>query len=571
MSVPDTRPQTILDVLRSAASRRPGGGVRVFRGGCEVERLTYSGLLDRAGRIAGGLLERLGDADGQRIALVFPNSGEFLQAFSGTVAAGAVPVPLSPPLRFSSRQRYGERILGALLRSRVGCLLTTEKLLPVLRALVASIGHPARVLSLGDLPGGFWGWAPVAPDHPALVQYTSGSTASPRGAVLTHRQVVANLGAIRQGLAMKEDDVSASWLPLFHDMGLIGCFLGALSGAVDQLLATPDDFVRDPLAWLRIMSRHGATLTTAPNWGYAQCAERVGPDDARTLDLARLRVALNGAELVDRATIESFAKRFGVAGFRAEAMFPVYGLAEASLAVAFPPLGRGVTSVRVRRRALGEGVVELAEPEAADAREVVSVGRPVDGLEIALLGADGGPLFDGRVGEILVRGASVMAGYDRDPEATRASFHEGWLRTGDLGFHLDGELYVTGRLKEMLIVRGENLYARDVEARVAAVPGVWAGQAMAVGLPADGTEGLVVFAETRIRDSGWRNAIVRAISEAVAGTLGIAPFDVVLLRPGELPRTTSGKLERYKGADLYARWRGAPPGRLSAGQIPATG
>jgi acyl-CoA synthetase (AMP-forming)/AMP-acid ligase II len=565
MSAPDAHPQTLLDVLRRTATRRPGGGVRAFRGGCEVEHVTYAELLDQAGRIAGGLLERLEEARAERVALVFPNSGEALRAFFGTVAAGAVPVPLPPPLRFSSRERYGERIRRALLRSRVGCLLTTETLLPMLRALVASLGHRAPVLSLADLGQGRPTWASVAPEDPALVQYTSGSTASPRGVVLTHRQLVANLRAIHQGLSMREEDVSASWLPLFHDMGLIGCFLGALYGAVDQLLAPPEDFVRDPLTWLRVISRYGATLTTAPNWGYSQCAQRVGPDQARTLDLSRLRVALNGAEMVDVRTTRAFAERFGVAGFRAEAMLPVYGLAEAGLAVAFSVRGLGVKSIRVRRRALGEGAVEPAEPDEADAREVVSVGRPVEGLEIALRGSGGEPVSEGRVGEILIRGASVMAGYDQDPIATRAAFHRGWLRTGDLGFRLDGELYVTGRRKDVIIVRGENFYAHDVEALAAGVPGVWARQAMAVALPGDGTEGLVVFAETRHRDPNWLGVIARSITEAVAGTLGIAPLDVVLLGPGKLPRTTSGKLERYKGPELYTRWRGEIPAASRAG------
>ena len=571
MSGPDASPQTLLDVLRSAAGRRPDGGVRVFRGGDEVERLTHAELLEQAGRIASGLLDGPGEAGGRRIALVFPNSSEFLQAFFGTVAAGAVPVPLPPPLRFSSRQRYGQRVQGALLRSRVGCLLTTEKLLPILRALVAALGLRTRVLSLAAVRRGLPSWAPVAPDDSALIQYTSGSTAAPRGAVLTHRQVVANLGAIRRGLDMREGDVSASWLPLFHDMGLIGCFLGALSGAIEQLLAPPEDFVRDPLTWLRVMTRHAATLMTAPNWGYSHCAQRIGPEQARTLDLSRVRVALNGAEMVDRGTTEAFTTRFRVAGFRAEAMLPVYGLAEAGLAVAFPCLGRGVKSVRVRRHPLGEGVVESARPDEADTREVVSVGRPVDGLEISLLGADGEGLSENRVGEILVRGASVMAGYDEDPTATRAAFHEGWLRTGDLGFRLDGELYVTGRRKELIIVRGENLYAHDVEALTVEVPGVWARQAMAVGVPGDGTEELVVFAETRTRGPARCDVIVRAISESVAGTLGIAPRDVVLCRPGELPRTTSGKLERYRGAEIYARWRAESPARFSGRPICSTG
>lgn len=565
MSAPDADPQTLLDVLQRTAARRPDGGVRVFRGGREVEHVTYAELLEQAGRIAAGLLQRLGDARGQRVALVFPNSGEPLQAFFGTLAAGAVPVPLPPPLRFSSRERYGERIRRALLCSRVGGLLTTGKLLPMLQALVASLGLRTRVLALADLSEGRASWAPAAADATALVQYTSGSTASPRGAVLTHRQVVANLRAIHRGLSMREEDVSASWLPLFHDMGLIGCFLGALYGAADQLLAPPEDFVRDPLTWLRVMSRYGATLATAPNWGYSHCAQRVNPEEARTLDLTRLRLALNGAEMVDVGTARAFAERFAAAGFRAEAMLPVYGLAEASLAVAFSRCGVGVRSVRVRRRALGEGAVEMAEPDEADAREVVSVGRPVEGLEIALLGADGEPLSEGGVGEILVRGASVMAGYDQAPTATRAAFHDGWLRTGDLGFRLGGELYVTGRRKDVIIVRGENLYAHDVEALAAAVPGVWARQVMAIGLPGDGTEELVVFAETRLRDPNWLGRVARSISEAVAGTLGIPPVDVVLLGPGKLPRTTSGKLERYKGPELYARWRGEQRAASRAG------
>jgi len=562
MSGPGARPETLLDVLRRAASHRPGAGVRVFRGGLEVEHVTYAELLDQAGRIAGGLLERLGEARGERVALVFPNSVEPLQAFFGTVAAGAVPVPLPPPLRFSSQERYGERIRGALLRSRVCCLLTTEKFLPMLRALMATLGLRPQVLSLADLRHGQQARALVAPHDPALVQYTSGSTATPRGVVLTHRQLVANLWAIYRGLAIREEDVGASWLPLFHDMGLIGCFLGALYGASDQLLASPDDFVRDPLTWLRVMSRYGATVATAPNWGYAHCVQRVGPEEAGALDLSCLRVTLNGAEMVDVQTTRAFAERFRVAGFRAEAMFPVYGLAEASLAVAFPRLGCGVKSVRVRRRALGEGMIEPAEPEETDTREVVSVGRPVEGLEIALQGADGEPLSEGRVGEILVRGASVMAGYDRDPAATRAAFDRGWLRTGDLGFRLDGELYVTGRRKDVVVVRGENLYAYDVEVLAAGVPGVWARQAMAVGLPGDGTEALVIFAETRVRDPDRRGVIARAISEAVAGRLGTAPLEVILLRPGELPRTTSGKLERYKGLSLYVNHHAEAPNDL---------
>lgn len=552
-------PSTLLEVLQRARHRRPGGSIRVFRAGRDAEQLLYEELYEDAGRIAARLMDRCGELRGERIALVFPTSGDYLRAFFGVLAAGGVPVPLPPPLRLSSPRRFGERIRGAVRQSRIRLLLGSEKMAPILEATVAALGVTARVLSLSDLRMGRPEWREPAPNDPALVQYTSGSTAAPKGVVLTHGQIVANLHAVNRALAMQEDDITCSWLPLFHDMGLIGCVLGSMYGATDQLLMPAEDFVREPLGWLRLISRFQATLTAAPNWAYGECLHRIGSDEAKTLDLASCRAAINGAEMVEGAIARDFAKRFQPAGFRPSAMLPAYGLAEAGLAVAFSRLGCGVRSVWVRRSALSEGFVQLATAGATDAREVVSVGKPLPGVKIGVI--DGGDidgegygLSEGVAREIVIRGPSIMWGYERHAHATNAAFHQSWLRTGDLGFLFEGELYVTGRIKDLIIVRGQNIYAHDIEALAAQVEGVWARHTMAIGVPTDGTEGVVLLAETRVSNADRRQAIAGAIRGTISEMLGLALLDVVLLRPGELSRTSSGKLERHKGTGPYERY-----------------
>lgn len=381
---------TLVDLLRQAAIRRPNRGVRLFRSGHESESVSYEELYEDAGQIASALMNRISKVRYERVALLFPSSGDYLRAFFGVLAAGAVPVPLPSPLRFSTPKRFAERICGALLQSRIRIVIGSEKMIPILRAVVASLNINATILSITDLrleksPD----WSELSPHDPALIQYTSGSTASPKGVILTHGQILANLDAIGHTLNLRDDDIGCSWLPLFHDMGLIGCLLGAVYGAIDLLLMPPEDFILDPLTWLFLIHRYRATLSAAPNSAYFYCARRMAQHDAKTLDLSCWRVAMNGSEMVDAATIRDFMKQFQPVGFRPEAMLPVYGLAEASLAVTFPPLERGVRSVWVRRITLSQGIVQLSEPGGIDSREVVSVGRPVTGMEICLLGRDG--------------------------------------------------------------------------------------------------------------------------------------------------------------------------------------
>ena len=544
-------PATLLDILRRARSCKRTAGMRFFRGAREVDYVSYDELYEDAGRIAGRLAERMAGARSERVALVVPTSADYVRGFFGILAAGAVPVPLPPPIRFSSLRRFGDRIRGALVKSDIRLVLASEKIVPILEQIVASLGVSAQVVSVADLRQGAPDWHEVSPHDPALVQYTSGSTSLPKGVVLTHGQIVANLRSITLALDVRDDDIACNWLPLFHDMGLIGCLLGSIYSAIDQLLLPADDFTVEPLTWLRLIDCYRATLAVAPNWAYVHCTNRIQHSDAKLLDLSRWRAAMNGAEMVDARGARRFAQRFRVAGFRPEAMLPVYGLAEASLAVTFSTLGHGVTSAWVRGRALSHGVVQLTTPDEADSKEVVALGTPVSGVEICLRGGEGQSLAEGMVGEILIRGPSVMSGYDRDVEATNAVFRQGWLGTGDLGFLLDGELYVVGRAKEMIVVRGQNFYSHDIEALAGDVTGVWSRNTMAISVPADGTEALVLLAETRERDINRRQRLVASMHQALSATLGTSPLDVVLIRPGELPRTSSGKLERYKGVSLY--------------------
>jgi acyl-CoA synthetase (AMP-forming)/AMP-acid ligase II len=549
-SVSLERGNTLLDMLRLSAAAHPHAGIRLLSGGEEVEWLPLAQLYEDAGRLATGLRNQASVEPGERVALLLPTSGESIRGLFGVLAAGAVPVPLPPPLPFSNPERYLERTRGALERSGIRLVLGPSSQEGFLDMLQGSMGLGVSARTLAPLMESGPTWAPVSPDAPALIQYTSGSTTAPKGAVLTHRNLLANVEAIRRGLRMTPEDVGNVWLPLFHDMGLIGCLLAPIYVGMHLVMTSPESFVMDPGGWLAQFGRYRGTIAPAPNAGYLHCVKRVS--DVKGLDLSSWRLALMGAEAVDPVTVRRFREHFAPAGFRPEAVMPVYGLAEASLAVTFSPTERGLHTLSVSRAALGQGVAEPVAPAHPEAREVVSVGTPVHETEVRVTDGRGRDVAAGRVGEILVRGSSVMRGYDKNAEASEAAFREGWLATGDLGFQHGGELYVVGRIKEVIISNGNNYYASDVEHAVGRVPGV--REALAIGVQVEGTEGLVVLAETRERDEAARKKLVASIRDAVSSTLGLSPKEVVLLERGQIPRTSSGKLERHKGRVLYEQW-----------------
>jgi acyl-CoA synthetase (AMP-forming)/AMP-acid ligase II len=572
---------TLAGALSAVAKRDTGRGVRLFKEGHEVERISFGELHAEAGRLACGLLER-GVVPGERVAIALPTSVDFARAFFGVVAAGAVAVPLPPPLRFASLDVHMRRVTVAMRKSRVKVILSNEMLGSLLAPALAGVGAPGEfrildILDVAQTASSAAAYSDVAGQDPALVQYTSGTVESPKGVVLTHANVLANVAAITECIGITDDDVSCNWLPMFHDMGLIGSLITSALNGIETCLLPPEDFIKDPGRWLRVISRHRATLTAAPNTGYLHALRRASSELVRELDLSSWRIAFNGAESIDPEIMRKFSDHFAPAGFRPTAFLPVYGLAEGTLAVTSPPPGRPVRSVWVRRDLLGQGVAAFAPAGAEQARELVSVGAPVTGTELRLVADDGTALPDGpAVGEIQVRGASVTRGYEAAGRAGQRHVPDGgvpdggvpggrvpggvpgggipdggWVPTGDLGFRHDGELYVAGRKKEMVIVFGQNHYASDIESAAGRVPGVRPDGVLAASIPAADGEGLVLMVETRETDDQARADLVAQIRQAVSSGLGITPRDVVLVRRGRLPRTSSGKLQRHGSDALY--------------------
>jgi len=536
---PQPKHVTLPEALRAAAAGDEG--VTFVDARERERRLGWREVRERA-RAAAGALRGKGVRRGDRVAIVLGTSPELLDAFFGAQLAGAVPVPLYPPLRLARLSEY-RRATARMLAISTPRLLVTDR---VIAPLLGDTGVP--VLSPRELSG-----EPFE-DEPAelgLIQFSSGTTAAPRAVALTHANLMAQCAAIEA--CMPHDarvrQRCVSWLPLYHDMGLIGCLMSAVYYPGDLVLIPPEVFLARPWLWLRAIARHRATISPAPSFAYALCADRVRDEHLEGHDLSSWRHALDGAEPVSLDAMRRFAERFARFGFDARALMPVYGLAEASLGVTFTPPGRGA-------RWLGR-------------RGPVSVGRPLPGVEIEVTDERDAPLPDGEVGAIRVRGPAVMAGYYGDPEGSARALRGGWLETGDLGTIVDGELYVAGRAKDVVVVRGANHAPQEIEEALRGVAGLRRGCAVAVGFMPRGAGGeeVLVLAE-RARDAGAGDdaALAEAARAAILERTGIRPHTVGILEPGSLPRTSSGKLRR---AESLRRWQAGeleaprPPGRLA--------
>ncbi|GBD43978.1 4-hydroxyphenylalkanoate adenylyltransferase [bacterium HR40] len=545
---------TLVDVLQWHASRQPERvHVYLVRENAPYTALTFAALAAQAHRIAAGI-RALGVEPGERVVLMMPTSPEFLAAFMGVLRAGAVVVPIYPPVR---REQLAEH----LLRQKRIVDNAEPKLLLVTPALAG-----AATLLHGIVPGlrtavvdPHFGADAAVPevsaraDDIALIQYTSGSTGDPKGVVLAHSNLVANIRAMGNALGASSADICVSWLPLYHDMGLIGAWLGSLWHAATLVLLTPQHFLARPGDWLRAIHEARATVTAAPNFAYELCLRRVPDSLVDALDLSSVRVFANGAEPVRASTLRRFLERFGRCGLRPEALKPVYGLAENSVGLAFPPLDRPPRIEAVAVRPLRErGEVRPPLP-GEPAIECVGCGVPLPGHEIRIVDAAGRELPERRQGRIQFRGPSATRGYFRNEAATRALFADGWLETGDLGWLAEGELFVGGRLKDLIIRSGRNIHPQDVEAAVEEVAGVRRGGVAAIAVAGEGEAGerLVVLVETRERDPMRRSALVEAVASRVVEALGEPADEIVLLPPRTLPKTSSGKLRRSLARELF--------------------
>jgi acyl-CoA synthetase (AMP-forming)/AMP-acid ligase II len=504
-----------------------------------------------AGNCAAALV-REGLRRGDRVLVCVPTGRAFLDGFLGASMIGAAPVPL-PSLEGIARPAAFENRLTSVVRDAApSAIFADRRTAAHLRdsGLVAPdlpVIDP-RVVERATAPEP----TPAQGDEPALIQYTSGSTGTPRGVVITAANLAANVDAMGTALRLTHEDRVVSWLPLYHDMGLIGGLLAPLAhGAVCWLLS-PLEFMLRPASWMQAVSDARATLTVAPNFAYGLLARKVSDEDLRGLDLSSLRAAINGAEPVDPATADAFCKRLAPMGFRASSYFPVYGLAECTLAAAFPPLGRGVKIDHVLRDELANGTAVPGPPGPATI-PLVSVGPPIEGHEILIVSVsqDHTPLPERKLGQIWVRGPSISPWYFEQhhvvPERRTS------LRTGDVGYLADGELYVVDRLKDLVIVAGRSYSPSDIERAAEQVEGVRAGRSVAFGVtePELGTESLVLLAEVQPRSQAELLELSEAVRTTVAEQIGLSPKEICLLKPGSLARTSSGKLMRRDARDRY--------------------
>jgi 1-acyl-sn-glycerol-3-phosphate acyltransferase len=547
--------ETLLDVLAWHAKAVPDRcHVRFYNDDGEGEVLTYGVLAQGAARVAAGL-QNHDLRPGESVAIMLPTGRDYFLAFFGVLLAGGVPVPMYPPARPTQIEDHLRRQAGILHNCLASLLVTSAETALATKLLEAQVPTLRAVITFSDLESsGVPAMPVVSSDAIALLQYTSGSTGNPKGVVLTHRNLLANIRAMGEAVAVRPSDVFVSWLPLYHDMGLIGAWLGSLYHAMPLVLMPPLAFLARPQRWLRAIHRYRGTLSAAPNFAYELCLRRIDVSANPELDLGSLRAVCNGAEPISPDTMQRFLERFAPAGLRAEVMLPVYGLAECSVGLAFSPLGRGPVIDRVRRETLiASGRALPAAPDDPAPLVFVSCGQPLIGHQIRVVDDADRELPERYEGRVQFCGPSATTGYYRNPDATRELFRGEWLDSGDLGYLANGEIHVTGRSKEIIIRAGRNVHPAELEEAVGDLPGVRKGNVAVFGSPdpASGTERLVVMAETRESDPSGREALTAAITALASDLIGLPPDDVLLAPPNTVLKTSSGKIRRVACRKLY--------------------
>jgi fatty-acyl-CoA synthase len=547
-----TLPQALADAARAGA-----GYWFVSSGEAETFR-PYEELQRNAWRVSRSLRDA-GLRRGDLVAIVLPDAEPFLTTLYGASMAGVIPASMYPPSASSESSRYFDLTARTLCAADARAVVTTAALAPAFEALRARCPRLALILTPESLDSAADG--PV--EHPrlddiAFVQFTSGSTAAPKGVVLTHRNVSANVDAINgpSGLATGDGDVAVSWLPLNHDMGLVGMALGPMYSTLPGILLPPALFVRRPAEWLRAITRHRGTISFAPNFAFDLCVRRIKERDVAGLDLSTWRVAGCGAEPVHAPTLAAFAAKFEPFGFRETSFFPSYGLAEHVLAATFPPRGRRPRVDAVSLDQLNDRRAVRAVDAEDKTVTLVSCGRPFPEHELRILGDDGRQLSERQVGEIVLKGPSVMLGYYRQDGLTAQTVVSGWLRTGDLGYLAGGELFVCGRAKDIIIANGRKYHPQDLEWAVDDLPGVRRGRVVAFGTSELGRADRVVIV---VEPSGTvaGGALVDSIRRRVSDVFGLYVDEVALVPSGTVGRTTSGKVQRAATRARYEELAGA--------------
>ena len=554
-------PSTLTEALDNLQGHEDRGFTFV-RPDASQRFVSFAEIYRTAGTRANAFLAR-GLKKGDRVALVIPDGDEFILSFLGAVRAGLVPVPIFPQLTFRNLETYHDTLVHIVAAAGAQLLVTTEPTLQYLEPALAPaklVGKVVAVEALKLLPDESCSLT-MTPEDLCFLQFTSGSTSKPKGVMVTHGNLAWNSQCImHHGLGKQSPhDRGVSWLPLFHDMGLIGFVIGPLFTDIQVTFLQTASFVRSPRIWLDTLSKQRGTITFAPNFAYQLVAKRLKEKDVVGLDLSCVRHAGCGAEPIHPNTLREFAEKLKPAGFDAKAFLASYGMAEATLAVTFtdlrgtgpklefdPSTQRGLRTDWVEKQGLEERVARPATGEGA--RELVNCGRAFPEHEVAIVDEAGTHLGDRQVGEIITRGPSISPGYFQDPEKTAEAFKDGWLHTGDLGYLVDGELYICGRAKDLIIVRGRNFYPSDLEWAVGELPRVRRGNVVAFGLEVNDEEQLVLCAEAfQSEVAGLEEEIAQLVNERFQLTV----HQVVLCGQGTLPRTSSGKPQRRKTKAMY--------------------
>ncbi len=556
-----TEPRTLTESLEVLADRTDKGYEHVTDERAPATYVPHAELYRQAQRVARALQEK-GLKKGDRVGLILPDSAEFVASIYGVMFAGMIPVPVYPPLNMGQLDAYLSNTTHILNRGGCRLVITDARVRLLLGQLKANAPTIETIETYQGLVGTVDEGAKarsvdVKPDDIAFLQFTSGSTSRPKGVTLTHANLVANMKAIGggEGIQIREESRGLSWLPLYHDMGLIGfVFTPIFNRAEGVRFMSPLLFLKRPSLWLKHLSEYKAHITFAPNFAYGLATKRIKDKEIEGLDLSNLFVAGCGAEPIQFQTLDGFADRFSSIGFKRTMFLPCYGMAEHSLAVSFTGLEHDLEADRVDPVAFAQGEAKPAD-EAADDLSVVRVvncGKAFPEHDIKIVDDEGEALPERRVGNIVLKGPSIMTGYFEDAENTEKALRDGWLWTGDLGYLADGNLFVAGRTKDLIIIHGRNFHPQDIEWQASQVEGVRKGNCIAFGVQDDaaGRERVVVACETKLpRDK--HEPLRRAIATQILDGLSLRVDEVVMVEAGSLPKTSSGKLQRSKAAEMF--------------------
>ena len=554
-AAPETA-QTLVDVLHWHVATHPDRPhANFYSEDKPAEIISYQALLTGAQKLAAGLQQK-GLEQGQAVAIMLPTGVDYFYSFFGILLAGAIPVPIYPPVRKSQLEDHLRRQVNILNNCQAVILITIDEAKLVAQLLKSNIDSLHSVVTAEELTQNATVFTPVnvRADDIAFLQYTSGSTGNPKGVILTHANLLNNIRIDGAALKVTPDDVFVSWLPLYHDMGLIGAWLGSLYFSVLLIIMSPLAFLGRPQRWLWAIHNFKGTLSAAPNFAYELCLSKIKDEDIQGLDLSSWRAALNGAESVSPKTITGFIQRFKPYGFRRETMLPVYGLAENTVGLAFPDLNQGPIIDRIQRQDLMQsGSAIPVENEKQQSLDVVSSGHALPGHQIRIVDSLGHELPERQQGRLQFLGPSATSGYYRNPEKTRELFQGKWLESGDLAYMVGNNVFITGRVKDLIIHGGRNIYPEELEQAVGDIRGIRKGRVAVFGSQDEekGTERLVVMAESKSTDEGVISNLHAEIRAKVSDLISEPPDDVVIAPPGTILKTSSGKIRRTASRDLY--------------------